>query len=65
MPLLGLQAQSRHRPRIEALHADGLARLLAIAVGATLDALKSRIYFCDQFALPVAGAEFDSAIRLL
>ena len=65
MPLLGFQAQRRHRPRVEALHADGLARLLAIAVGAILDALKSRVYFRDQFALPVAGAKLDSAVGLV
>lgn len=41
---------------------DRLAGLLAIAVGAVVDAGDGGVDLGDQLALPVAGAQFDGAI---
>src|SRR5690606_2306341 len=41
--LLGLDAQRRDRTSLEAAQADLVARLLAVAVGAVLDALQRRV----------------------
>ena len=61
--LLGLDRQRRDRTGVEALQADRLAGLLAIAVGAVLDALEGGVDLGDQLALAVAGAELDGAVR--
>ena len=60
--LLRLDRQRGDRAGVEALQRDRLAGLLAIAVGAFLDALQRRIDLGDQLALAVAGAQFDGAI---
>ena len=60
--LLGLDRERRDRTGVEALEADRLAGLLAIAVGAVLDALEGGVDLGDQLALAVAGAELDRAV---
>ena len=60
--LLRLDRQGRDRAGFEPLQGDRLAGLLAIAVGAVLDALQRGIDLGDQFALAVAGAQLDRAV---
>src|SRR4029079_15217742 len=60
--LLRLDRQGRDRAGFEALERNRLAGLLAIAVGVILDALQRGVDLGDQFALAVAGAQFDGAI---
>ena len=60
--LLGFDAQGRDRPRIEALQADRLAGLLAIAVSALIEAGKGRVDLGNQLALAVAGAKLESPL---
>ena len=62
--LLRLDAQGGDRPRIEPLQADRLAGLLAIAVGAVVDALEGGVDLGDQLALAVAGAQLERALGL-
>src|SRR5580692_12138059 len=62
--LLRLDRQRRDRPRLEPLDGDRLAGLLAIAVGAGLDARQRRVDLGDQLALPVAGAQLDGPVGL-
>src|SRR6476646_1733538 len=62
--LLGFDAQCRDRPRVEPLQADWLAGLLAIAVGALVEAPKGRVDLGNQLALPVAGAKLESPLGL-
>src|SRR6266481_437484 len=61
---LGLDRERRDRPRFEPLQRDRLAGLLAIAIGIVLDALKCGIDLGDQFALAVAGTQFDRPVGL-
>src|SRR5258707_10847200 len=60
--LLRLHRERGDRAGLEPLQRDRLAGLLAIAVGAVLDALQRRVDLGDQLALPVAGAQFDRAV---
>jgi hypothetical protein len=62
--LLRLHRQRRDRPRLEALQRDRLAGLLAIAIGAVVDAGDRLVDLGDQLALAVARAQFDRAIGL-
>src|SRR6478609_4901911 len=62
--LLGFDAQCRDRPRVEPLQADWLAGLLAIAVGALVEAPKGRVDLGNQLALPVAGAKLECPLGL-
>src|SRR5580704_6858356 len=64
MALLRLDRQRRDRARFEPLDRDRLASLLAIAVGAVLDARQRRVDLGDQLALPIAGAQFDGPVGL-
>src|SRR5439155_6075843 len=54
--------QRCNRASLQPLERDRLAGLLAIAVGVVLDALQRGVDLGDQFALAVAGAQFDGAI---
>src|SRR5258708_9566796 len=60
--LLRLHRQRRDRARLQPLQRDRLAGLLAIAVGAVVDALQRRVDLGDQLALAVAGAQLDRAV---
>jgi hypothetical protein len=62
--LLGFDAQGRDRPRIEALQADRLAGLLAIAVGAFVEAGKGGVDLGNQLALAVTGAKLERPLGL-
>ena len=62
--LLGLERERRDRTGIEAFQADGLAGLLAVAVGAVLDPCERGIDLGDQLALPVAGAQLECPVGL-
>src|SRR5688572_12482572 len=62
--LLGLDAERGDRARIEPFQADGLAGLLAIAVGAVVEADDRRVDLCDQLALAVAGAKLERTFGL-
>jgi hypothetical protein len=64
MSLLRLDAQGRDGTGVEPLHADGLQRLLAIAVGAVLDAFERRVDLGEQLPVPVAGAKLEIALDL-
>src|SRR5437660_444556 len=60
--LLGFHRERRDRAGLEPLQRDRLAGLLAIAVGAVLDALQRGVDLGDQLALAVAGAQLDGAV---
>src|SRR6185437_2544712 len=60
--LLRLQAQGRDRPRVEPAPTDRLCRHFAIAVGAILDPRQRLVDLRHQFALAVAGAQFERAV---
>ena len=62
--LLGFDAQGRDRTRIEALQADRLAGLLAIAVGALIEAGKGGVDLGNQLALAVTGAKLERPLGL-
>src|SRR3954453_13998829 len=62
--LLRLDRERRDRAGVETLQADRLACLLAIAVGAVVEALQGGIDLGDQLALPVAGTQLDGAVGL-
>src|SRR5690606_25506072 len=64
MTLLRLDRERRDRPRIETLQADRLAGLLAIAVGAILDALQRVVDLADELALTIARAQLDRTVGL-
>src|SRR6516162_8121918 len=61
---LGLDRQSRNRPRFKTFELDRLAGFLAITVSTVLDTLQRSIDFGDQFALPVTGAQLNRAVGL-
>src|SRR5262245_62057915 len=60
--LLGFDAQGGDRARIEALQADRLAGLLAIAVGALIEAGKRCVDLGNQLALAVACAKLERTL---
>src|SRR5688572_284523 len=62
--LLGFQRERGNGSRLEPFQADGLARLLAEAVGALLDARQRGIDLGDQLALAIAGPELERPIGL-
>src|SRR5690606_28598840 len=61
---LCLEAERGDRPRIEPGDPDRLAGLLAIAVGAVVDALQRRVDLGDELALAVACPQFQRPIAL-
>src|SRR5690348_3798992 len=63
--LLSLDAQSGHRPRLEAFDADLLARLQAVAVAAVLDALQRLVDLPYELALAIAGAQLQAELLFL
>ena len=65
VPFLRLDRQRGDGARVQPLQADGLARLLAIAVVAILDPLQRRVDLGDQLALAVAGAQFQRPVGLV
>ena len=60
--LLRLDRQRGDRARLKALQRDRLAGLLAIAVGAVVDAAQRGVDLGDQLALAVAGAQLDGPV---
>src|SRR5215831_16277158 len=62
--LLGFDAQGGDRTRIEALQADRLPGLFAIAVSALVEPPKRRVDLSDQLALTVAGAKLERTLGL-
>src|SRR6267154_1753241 len=60
--LLGFHREGGDRAGLQPLQRDRLAGLLAIAVGAVVDALQRRVDLGDQLALAVAGAQLDRAV---
>src|SRR5262245_10861256 len=62
--LLRLDRQRRDRTRLEAAQRDRLAGLLAIAVGAVVDARERGLDLGDQLALAIACAQLDRAVGL-
>src|SRR5438874_7914318 len=62
--LLRLDRERRDRARLEPLERDRLAGLLAIAVGAVVDAEERGVDLGDQLALAVARAQLDRAVGL-
>ena len=63
--LLRLDAERRHRAGFEALHADRLAGLEAVAIAAVLDAFQRFVDLADQLALAVTRAQFEAEFGLL
>src|SRR6185295_108300 len=64
-PLVTLLRLDRERgdgARLEPLNRDRLAGLLAIAVGAVIEADERRVDLGDQLALAVARTQFDRAV---
>ena len=59
---LRFDRQGGDRAGIQTLEADRLAGLLAITVGAVVDALHGGVDFGNQLALAVAGAKFNGAV---
>src|SRR5262245_59987646 len=64
MTLLRLDRQRADWARLEPLERDRLTRLLAITVGAVLEAAERGINLSDQLALAVARAQLDRAVGL-
>ena len=62
--LLGFERQGGDRAGFKAAQADRLAGLLALAVGAVLDAGERGVDLRDQLALAVTRAQFESPIGL-
>src|SRR4030081_1942387 len=63
--LLGLDAQGGHRPRFQALHADFLACLEAIAVRAVVDPREIFVDLADQLALAIARTQLEAEFLFL
>src|SRR5437660_10726506 len=59
---LRLDRQGRDGARFQAAQRNRLAGLLAITVGAVLDAGERRVDLGDQLALAVARAQLDGAV---
>ena len=64
MTFLRLDRQGRDRPRVEAPEGNRFAGLLTKAIGAVFEPPKRRIDFRDQFALAIAGPQFELPLRL-
>src|SRR5471030_2177417 len=62
VPLLRFHRQRRDRARFQAADRDRLAGLLAIAVGAVVDARQRLVDLGDQLALAVARAQLDGTV---
>ncbi len=62
--LLGLEREGGDGPGLEAAQVDRLGGLLAITVGAVLDAAQRVLDLGDQLALPVARPELQRALGL-
>src|SRR6056297_4319813 len=63
--LLGLQAERGHRTRLEPLQPDLLAGLLAVAVGALVDAVQRGADLAQKLAFPVPGTQLQAELGLL
>src|SRR5262249_4340501 len=63
--LLRFDTQSGDRPRLEALDADLLSCLEAVAVRAVLDPLDRFVDLADELALPVARAQLEAEFLFL
>src|SRR5690606_4702569 len=63
--LLRLERQGGDRPGLEPLQGDRRPRVLAITVGACLDAAERRVELGHDLAVAVAGAQFDRAVGFL
>src|SRR5487761_559938 len=63
-PLLGLDAQGGDRPRLQALDADLLAGLQAVAVAAVVDALQRLVDLANQLALAIARPQLQAELLL-
>src|SRR5580765_305441 len=61
---LRLDGQRRRRPRDQPRDADGLARLLAIAVAAFLDATQRFVDLLQKLSFAVAGAKLERVLFL-
>jgi hypothetical protein len=59
---LGFQAQRGNGAGIETGQADRIAGLLAIAIGAIVNALERGIDLGNQLALAITGAQFQGAV---
>ena len=64
MTLLRFQGERCDRARFEALQRDRLPGFVALPVAAVLDPRERGIDLGDELALPVAGAQLYSAVRL-
>src|SRR5262249_57036329 len=64
MALLRLDREGGDRARLESFERDRLAGLLAIAVGAIVEAGERLVDLGDQLALAVAGAQLDRPVGL-
>ena len=64
MALLGFDAQCGDRTRVETLDADRLSGLLAIAICALVDTPEGIVDLGNEFSLPVARPELESAVGL-
>src|SRR5262245_36679803 len=62
---LRFDGQRGDRASLEALHPDLLAGFVAVTVAAILDTLECFVDLADQFALAVAGAQFQAELRFL
>src|SRR4051812_29053005 len=62
--LLRLDGERRRGPRQQALDADRLAGLLAIAVGAVFDARKRLVDLLEQLAFAVTRAQLEGVLFL-
>jgi hypothetical protein len=60
---LGFKGQGRDGTRIKAAKTDGFARFFAIAIFSGVDLPERCFNFCDQFPLPVPGAQFQGFFR--
>ena len=54
---LRFEAEGRGRTGFEATKTDGLAGIIAIAIGALIDPANGRINLRDQFTLTITGAQ--------
>src|SRR5882672_1164760 len=61
---LGLDRKGGGRPRDQPRDADGLAGLLAVAVGALVDAAQRLVDLLEQLSLAIPGAELERVLLL-
>src|SRR4029077_684680 len=61
---LGLDGKGRRRPRDQPSDLYGLSGLLAIAVGALVDAAQRLVDLLEQLSLAIPGAELERVLLL-